>query len=160
MKNLFLILLIVFTSCVSGQKKNPNDKTETGSSENTVKESSSSENIIVGSGTTNIALNESITMEDVTITFTEIIEDSRCPSDATCIWAGRAKVAVTVSEKGKAKQKRVITFDPTDENSNKSLYEGNEFSIMATALNPYPTSENGEKRDYVLEVKKANITLE
>ncbi len=32
-----------------------------------------------------------ITDENISITFQEVLEDSRCPVDVTCIWAGLAK---------------------------------------------------------------------
>ncbi len=40
----------------------------------------------------------------LTIKFVEIVEDSRCPPDVTCVWAGNAKIKLAVS-KGKAAPK-------------------------------------------------------
>lgn len=37
----------------------------------------------------------------LTIKFVSVVEDSRCPPDVTCVWAGNAKVRFTVL-KGKA----------------------------------------------------------
>ncbi|MFZ1700777.1 MAG: hypothetical protein WBO10_03695 [Pyrinomonadaceae bacterium] len=37
----------------------------------------------------------------LTIKFVEIVEDSRCPPDAQCIWAGNAKIRLAIS-KGKS----------------------------------------------------------
>ena len=37
-----------------------------------------------------------ISSENLKIHFTNITEDSRCPSDAQCVWAGRATIAVTI----------------------------------------------------------------
>ena len=42
----------------------------------------------------------------VKVTFVSIVEDSRCPVGATCIWAGNAKIKIAVS-KGKAVAKTV-----------------------------------------------------
>src|ERR1043166_1847998 len=41
------------------------------------------------------------------IKFLEVTDDSRCPVNTTCIWAGNAKVKIAVS-RGKAK---AITYD-------------------------------------------------
>lgn len=38
--------------------------------------------------------------------FVEVVEDSRCPRDVDCIWAGNAKVKLLVS-KGKAAPKEI-----------------------------------------------------
>ncbi|MBN1368703.1 MAG: hypothetical protein JW954_00520, partial [Dehalococcoidaceae bacterium] len=35
-----------------------------------------------------------IASENLEIIFTEVMEDSRCPTGATCIWAGRVSVKV------------------------------------------------------------------
>lgn len=42
----------------------------------------------------------------LTIKFVEVIEDSRCPPDANCVWAGNAKIKLAIS-KGKAAPKFV-----------------------------------------------------
>lgn len=40
----------------------------------------------------------------VTVKFVSIIEDSRCPMNTTCVWAGNARIKLAVS-KGKAAPK-------------------------------------------------------
>jgi hypothetical protein len=42
----------------------------------------------------------------LTIKFVEIVEDSRCPPDVNCVWAGNAKIKLSIS-KGKAAPKFV-----------------------------------------------------
>jgi hypothetical protein len=37
------------------------------------------------------------------IAFVELIEDSRCPTDVDCIWAGNAKIKVRVTKNGRSK---------------------------------------------------------
>ena len=37
----------------------------------------------------------------IAIRFEDVLEDSRCPEGATCVWAGNAKVSVTVTRTGK-----------------------------------------------------------
>ena len=36
------------------------------------------------------------------IAFIELVEDSRCPTDVECVWAGNAKIKVRVTKNGKS----------------------------------------------------------
>ncbi len=54
----------------------------------------------------------------ITVKFVSIVEDSRCPLDAKCVWAGNAKVKVAVS-KGKMAPKFVELNTGQDPNSVK-----------------------------------------
>ena len=38
----------------------------------------------------------------VSFRFLGVIEDSRCPSDTTCVWAGEVKVQIEILERSKA----------------------------------------------------------
>lgn len=38
----------------------------------------------------------------VTIKFLELSEDSRCPADVNCVWAGVARITVRLSKNGKS----------------------------------------------------------
>ena len=44
-----------------------------------------------------IAFGETVTAGNVILKFVEVLEDSRCPKDIVCVWAGRAKVKVAIS---------------------------------------------------------------
>jgi hypothetical protein len=41
-----------------------------------------------------------ITGENLEIKFQEVVEDSRCPKDVTCVWAGRVSCVVEITEDG------------------------------------------------------------
>ena len=41
-----------------------------------------------------------ITDEDMTLTFNEVVGDSRCPQNVTCVWEGEASVRVTMAYQG------------------------------------------------------------
>lgn len=41
--------------------------------------------------------------------FKNVISDSRCPKDVTCIWAGEAIITVEVYEDGKCIEEKVIS---------------------------------------------------
>ncbi|CAN5155902.1 hypothetical protein BH20ACI2_BH20ACI2_06310 [soil metagenome] len=44
----------------------------------------------------------------IKIRFLSIVEDSRCPRDATCVWAGNAKIRIAVS---KGLQSRILELN-------------------------------------------------
>lgn len=54
----------------------------------------------------------------ITVKFVSVVEDSRCPMNAQCIWAGNAKIQIAVS-KGKAAPKFVELNTGLDPNSVK-----------------------------------------
>ena len=47
----------------------------------------------------------------VRIKFVELVEDSRCPVDTKCIWAGNAKIKVRVTRNGKSKLLELNTMN-------------------------------------------------
>ena len=47
--------------------------------------------------TLRLALGESATREDEEVAFRAVVEDSRCPPETTCVWAGRVQVRLEVS---------------------------------------------------------------
>ncbi len=40
-----------------------------------------------------------VTKDKLTIKFVSLVEDSRCPTDTNCIWAGNAKINIKVTNK-------------------------------------------------------------
>lgn len=51
-------------------------------------------------GTVTARLGEEVRLGAVRVRPLEVLEDSRCPIDATCIWAGRVRLRVAVSGAG------------------------------------------------------------
>lgn len=47
---------------------------------------------------------KTIIKDNLTIKFVSLVEDSRCPTDTNCIWAGNAKIKIQVG-KGKGASK-------------------------------------------------------
>jgi hypothetical protein len=79
------------------------------------------------------------------INFVSVAEDSRCPEGAQCIWAGNAKLALTV-RKGNAKPSSIELN--TGVTSQQASYMGHE--IKLTALRPHPKVNAGiDKKTYV-----------
>lgn len=121
MKNIVIVLFMVFTSLMFGQN-------------NDIK----SPKIAI-----KISLGESLTLENHTIKFMEVLEDSRCPKNTTCIWDGGARVLVEVSEKGKENFEKILIFGKVNkgESDDKELLSYNNSKVIGLKLNPYPNSE-------------------
>ena len=49
---------------------------------------------------------------DARLTFKRVTDDSRCPVDVTCVWAGDAKIEVTISRTGIADDTRILSITP------------------------------------------------
>ena len=87
---------------------------------------------------------------DNSVQFEEVISDSRCPKEVTCIWAGEAKVLISVYEKGKFKNQKIITVG----NVNVPLQFSDDdiiYSLSRLILTPYPSVKNEDlEEEYVL----------
>ena len=55
-------------------------------------------------------LGESARIDGHEFRFVEVVEDSRCPEDMTCVWEGRAKVRLTASVPGAEPARDVLTL--------------------------------------------------
>jgi hypothetical protein len=51
-------------------------------------------------GTVTAHLNEEVQIGDVRVKPMEVVEDSRCPQNVSCVWAGRVRLRVAVSGAG------------------------------------------------------------
>lgn len=69
----------------------------------------------------------------LTVKFISVVEDSRCPANAKCVWAGNAKVRISVRSGRRAAK----TFELNSTLSPKSVaYDG--YEIAFVELNPIP----------------------
>jgi hypothetical protein len=79
------------------------------------------------------------------ITFNEVRNDSRCPADVTCVWAGDAEVVVTISRNGSPDDTRILSFSPP-----KNETTSGDLRIRLTDLAPVPRQSDGNApRAYV-----------
>jgi hypothetical protein len=65
--------------------------------------------------------------------FNQVREDSRCPANAMCVWAGDAKIELGISRDGGAVETKVMSITPP----NNELVTGN-LHIRFVGLAPYP----------------------
>ena len=102
----------------------------------------------------NVQLTKTSTHAGVSITLVAVVEDSRCPRDTTCIWAGKAVVKILVRASGEDAQEMTVVF----QNESQSVIATKE-DIVFTALKllPYPGDSNGKEVGYQLQVSKKGI---
>jgi type III secretory pathway component EscS len=84
---------------------------------------------------------------DARVTFREVREDSRCPVDVTCVWAGDAKIDVTVTRTGAGAETKTLSITPPD----NEVQIGN-LKIRFVGLTPVPRQADGNTpRNYLAE---------
>ena len=90
-----------------------------------------------------------ITGEDMTVKFNEVIGDSRCPQNVTCVWEGVASSKITVTYQGR--EYPIVLNQPglTEQSEDKFI----DYTITYS-LNPYPREgEDISSNDYRLTLK-------
>ena len=71
-----------------------------------------------------------------------VVEDSRCPRDTTCIWAGKAVVKILVSGADQELQEITVVF----QNESQSVIATTEDTVFtALKLLPYPGDSTAKK---------------
>jgi hypothetical protein len=134
MRNLFKIaILIVLVGCSDSSNEAGND-------------SNKLVTLAVGGNTLTLANKESLTVKNDTETIKISIlsiEESRCPSDVECIWAGKVDVAFRFGQ-----LRNIITLclgyhgcEPETE----VFYENENYLLKLLEVNPYPSSTNSNE---------------
>ena len=70
------------------------------------------------------------------VRFVEVVEDSRCPADVECVWAGRAQVRVEVDGEPFV---LTVPHEPMRDDE-AQMIEWGEIQVVVTGLEPYPGS--------------------
>lgn len=85
--------------------------------------------------------------------FKEVISDSRCPKNVTCIWAGEAKVLVELFENGMFLEEKILLVNSKSSSLN-FLSEAVVYTLSGIDLMPYPTVQSkNAKPDYSLKMR-------
>ncbi|HEU4748033.1 MAG TPA: hypothetical protein VFS56_05985 [Gemmatimonadaceae bacterium] len=88
-----------------------------------------------------------VTGSPTCITFRHVTEDSRCPSDAVCVWEGAAKIAVTASRNGGPAETAILSLAPPNNEARLA-----DLVVRFVALAPYPATTDAAPRKYVAEL--------
>ncbi len=85
--------------------------------------------------------------EDLEIKFLEILEDSRCPAGAQCIWEGRASASVEFKD-NQGNYKMVLVQSGSAQDYVQETYKN---YLITYKITPYPQqNEEISKEDYRL----------
>jgi hypothetical protein len=128
MKLAILSLLLVFTTALAQASSD-------------VKQNASNQEVEVKIG-------ERVSVEGLKISFERVAEDSRCPQDVTCVWAGNAKVVLKLSKTGRRAAQATLN---TGLEPKHKLYYGYDVKLVSLS----PSRMKGEKikrGDYVATV--------
>jgi uncharacterized lipoprotein NlpE involved in copper resistance len=74
---------------------------------------------------------------DLRLRFTDVLEDSRCPTQVECVWTGQARIAV-VAEQGQGAPTTVEFNTNPAPGQNKQTVEVGDYMVELKALDPYP----------------------
>jgi hypothetical protein len=81
------------------------------------------------------------------IRFVTVENDSRCPSDVTCVWAGNAAVQLQF---GTGRSSKTITLNTSKSPSFVGETEYHGYRVTLVDLSPYPRSDRKiARRDYI-----------
>ena len=75
--------------------------------------------------------------EDLRLRFTEVLEDSRCPTQVQCVWTGQARIAVLVERAGGEPTTTEFNTNPAP-GQNVQTARVDQYTIALLALDPYP----------------------
>jgi len=88
--------------------------------------------------------------EDLNVKFVAVPEDSRCPSDVTCVWAGQVKVTLALSKNGQAAENQDILLSGGSENAEITWKE---YKIALLEVAPYPKSGQDQRDAYRIQLQ-------
>lgn len=88
-----------------------------------------------------IKVGQQITLDGagLRIKFLGVEQDSRCPADVNCVWAGNAEVALEVTVGDKCVKKVKLNTHSNSQTAGEEKYEG--YRVKLVGLSPHPRSD-------------------
>lgn len=74
---------------------------------------------------------------DLSVRFSELLEDSRCPTEVECFWTGQARIAVIVQPTGRPSTTAYFNTNPAP-GENVNTVRAGDYSVELKSLDPYP----------------------
>ena len=132
MKNIILILAIVFSTSAFAQ-----DSTKV--------------KVEAPKIVNKLQFGKTATFNDIEVKFVELVSDSRCPKNVSCIWAGEVVIMVDIFKNGKKIEHKKMTFNALGKGN--EIYVSKGLIITGVNISPYPVY--GEKiavEDYKMQL--------
>ena len=82
---------------------------------------------------------ESVEPGNIQVKLIKVTDDSRCPSDVTCIWAGEVKVVLNITIDGEDSGETILTLGANN-NDDQNVKNIGGYYVKVIAVNPYPVS--------------------
>lgn len=94
--------------------------------------------------------------QNFNVKFEKLVEESRCPTDVQCIWAGRASVALVLSHEGTVETDTLSLGDFTGTtHSDSTLFAGYKIKLLEVLPTPVSTVQTAES-DYKVKLLITN----
>ncbi|MEH2168388.1 MAG: hypothetical protein V7K41_17390 [Nostoc sp.] len=92
-----------------------------------------------------------LTTENIEIKFSKVIQDSRCPSNVTCIWQGQVIIGLDIIKNGKQLSTLMLTLIPGRDPLPIQLSD--KYSVKLIKVSPYPISgQTIALQDYIVKI--------
>jgi hypothetical protein len=74
---------------------------------------------------------------DLRLRFTDVLEDSRCPTEVECVWTGQARITVDAAQGQVAPTPKEFNTNPAP-GQGKLTNEVGDYTVELKSLDPYP----------------------
>lgn len=89
--------------------------------------------------------------ENIEIKFSKVIQDSRCPSNVTCIWQGQVIIELDIIKNGKQVSTLMLTLIPGSDALPIQFLD--KYTVTLKEVSPYPQSEQMiALKDYIVKI--------
>ncbi|AUB36260.1 hypothetical protein COO91_02163 [Nostoc flagelliforme CCNUN1] len=89
--------------------------------------------------------------ENIEIKFSKVIQDSRCPSNVTCIWQGQVIIELDIIKNGKQVSTLMLTLIPGSDALPIQFLD--KYTVTLKEVSPYPQSEQTiALKDYIVKI--------
>ncbi len=92
---------------------------------------------------TKLKVGNTVDFNTKSIKFLKIVEDSRCPSDVTCIWAGQVKIVIGIYNGEILIEEKELIFgaDGISPNHIKEVFKIDQKTVYSYNISPYPSAK-------------------
>jgi hypothetical protein len=97
-----------------------------------------------------------ISGENLRLRFTEVLEDSRCPTQVECFWTGQARIAVLVEPEGREPTTTEFNTNAAPGQNIQTAQVG-DYTIRLQSLGPYPQTPD---ESIALEEYRATLSVQ